>query len=79
MQFFPMTDFQVPTPKELGYYFPAEWAEHRATWLSYRMTVLTPGREPCRGFFRFTTGLSWSCRNAKMFASMSAMKSYGKR
>lgn len=24
-----------PTPKELGYSFPAEWAKHRATWLSY--------------------------------------------
>ncbi len=23
------------TPKELGYRFPAEWAEHAATWLSY--------------------------------------------
>ena len=23
------------TPKELGYYMPAEWAKHRATWLSY--------------------------------------------
>ncbi|MCQ2273478.1 MAG: agmatine deiminase family protein [Bacteroidales bacterium] len=23
------------TPKELGYYMPAEWAEHKATWLSY--------------------------------------------
>ena len=25
----------LPTPKELGYSFPAEWAGHRATWLSY--------------------------------------------
>ncbi len=25
----------IPTPKALGYQFPAEWAEHRATWLSY--------------------------------------------
>ncbi len=24
-----------PNPRELGYHFPAEWAEHRATWLSY--------------------------------------------
>lgn len=24
-----------PTPKELGYYFPAEWAKHEATWLSW--------------------------------------------
>ena len=24
-----------PTPKELGYHFPAEWSAHRATWLSY--------------------------------------------
>lgn len=23
------------TPKELGYYMPAEWAKHEATWLSY--------------------------------------------
>ncbi len=24
-----------PTPKDLGYSFPAEWHSHRATWLSY--------------------------------------------
>jgi agmatine deiminase len=24
-----------PTPKELGYYFPAEFAKHEATWLSW--------------------------------------------
>ena len=30
-----MADFQNPTPKESGYTFPAEWTEHRATWLSY--------------------------------------------
>lgn len=23
------------TPKELGYYFPAEWVKHEATWLNY--------------------------------------------
>ncbi|MBP1630115.1 MAG: agmatine deiminase [Bacteroidetes bacterium] len=23
------------TPKELGYYFPAEWVKHASTWLSY--------------------------------------------
>lgn len=23
------------TPKELGYYFPAEWTKHTSTWLSY--------------------------------------------
>jgi agmatine deiminase len=25
----------TPTPKELGYYFPAEFAPHKATWLSW--------------------------------------------
>jgi len=30
-----MIDEPIPTPRELGYRFPAEWAEHRATWLSY--------------------------------------------
>ncbi len=25
----------LPTPHELGYYFPAEWEKHAATWLSY--------------------------------------------
>jgi agmatine deiminase len=25
----------MPTPKELGYYFPAEWHPHEATWLSW--------------------------------------------
>ncbi|WP_026998441.1 agmatine deiminase family protein [Eisenibacter elegans] len=27
--------FSTPTPKALGYTFPAEWAPHEATWLSY--------------------------------------------
>lgn len=27
--------FNEPTPKELGYFFPAEWAKHTATWLSF--------------------------------------------
>jgi len=27
--------FQSKTPKELGYYFPAEFAKHTATWLSW--------------------------------------------
>ncbi len=34
----PMTKYNStpqPTPRELGYHFPAEWTEHRATWLSY--------------------------------------------
>lgn len=26
---------QEQTPRELGYFFPAEWTKHRATWLSY--------------------------------------------
>ncbi len=30
-----MIEFPGPTPKELGYSFPAEWKKHRATWLSY--------------------------------------------
>ncbi|MFN9111921.1 MAG: agmatine/peptidylarginine deiminase, partial [Bacteroidota bacterium] len=25
----------TPTPKEIGYYFPAEFAKHEATWLSW--------------------------------------------
>ncbi|MFA6704655.1 MAG: agmatine deiminase family protein [Bacteroidales bacterium] len=25
----------MQTPKELGYYFPAEWHKHESTWLSY--------------------------------------------
>ncbi|HVT86681.1 MAG TPA: agmatine deiminase family protein, partial [Chitinophagaceae bacterium] len=25
----------IPTPKQLGYYFPAEFAPHAATWLSW--------------------------------------------
>jgi agmatine deiminase len=27
--------FNERTPKELGYFFPAEWAKHSATWLSF--------------------------------------------
>ena len=30
-----MIHFPQPTPKAEGYSFPAEWSEHRATWLSY--------------------------------------------
>ncbi len=34
-----LSDFQTytdfPTPKKLGYYFPAEFAQHTATWLSW--------------------------------------------
>ncbi|MCG3164739.1 MAG: putative agmatine deiminase [Bacteroidia bacterium] len=30
-----MSRMQNKTPKELGYYFPAEFAEHEATWLSF--------------------------------------------
>ena len=25
----------MKTPKELGFYFPAEWVKHASTWLSY--------------------------------------------
>jgi len=28
-------NFEHPTPKELGYKFPAEFALHSATWLSW--------------------------------------------
>jgi agmatine/peptidylarginine deiminase len=28
-------DIQNKTPRELGYYFPAEFAPHLATWLSW--------------------------------------------
>jgi agmatine deiminase len=30
-----MTQFTPNTPAALGYYFPAEWEKHRATWLSW--------------------------------------------
>ncbi len=30
-----MKNTSKPVPKELGYHFPAEWSQHRATWLSY--------------------------------------------
>ena len=30
-----MSTFNTATPRELGYYFPAEWVKHTATWLSY--------------------------------------------
>ena len=25
----------MKTPKDLGFRFPAEWAKHESTWLSY--------------------------------------------
>ncbi|HEX2395337.1 MAG TPA: agmatine deiminase family protein [Bacteroidales bacterium] len=30
-----MPEFTEPTPRKSGYRFPAEWAKHTATWLSY--------------------------------------------
>jgi agmatine deiminase len=30
-----MPGFTLPTPRDLGYRFPAEWRRHAATWLSY--------------------------------------------
>jgi agmatine deiminase len=30
-----MEFLEKPTPREQGYYFPAEWYPHRATWLSW--------------------------------------------
>ncbi len=30
-----MKEMSTPTPKDLGYYFPAEFDRHRATWLSW--------------------------------------------
>jgi agmatine deiminase len=30
-----MAIYNTVTPRELGYYFPAEWEKHAATWLSY--------------------------------------------
>lgn len=34
-----------PTPRELGYRFPAEWKKHRATWLSYPHNEMSwPGK-----------------------------------
>ena len=36
VQTFGLTNFQTSlTPKQLGYYFPAEFAKHEATWLSW--------------------------------------------
>lgn len=29
------------TPKELGFYFPAEWYNHRATWLTFPRNIAT--------------------------------------
>jgi agmatine deiminase len=30
-----MSAIHNPTPRELGYHFPAEWEKHTATWLNY--------------------------------------------
>src|SRR5436190_20549020 len=36
VQTFGLTNFQTSlTPKQLGYYFPAEFAKHESTWLSW--------------------------------------------
>ena len=35
----------LPTPKQRGYYFPAEWHRHESTWLSYPHNELSwPGK-----------------------------------
>jgi len=37
----------TPSPAELGYYMPAEWQRHTATWLSWPKDPETwPGRVP---------------------------------
>ncbi|MBR5029305.1 MAG: agmatine deiminase family protein, partial [Bacteroidales bacterium] len=30
-----MNNSEIRNPKSLGFFFPAEWAKHEATWLSY--------------------------------------------
>ena len=43
-----MDNIQQKTPKELGYFFPAEWSRHRATWFSYPHddSYSWPGTQP---------------------------------
>ena len=38
--------FNLPTPRQSGYHFPAEWEKHESTWLSYphNEEVSWPGR-----------------------------------
>ena len=55
----PTPDFRLPTsdsrlsdfPKNLGYYFPAEFAPHTATWLVGRIKMIH-GREKFIPSFR---------------------------
>ena len=44
------------TPKQLGYYFPAEFAPHEATWLSWPHKEAT-GREKFIRFIHTTANL----------------------
>lgn len=51
------------TPKDLGYYFPAEWERHEATWLTFPHNEDSfPGKmsEATNSFIKFTEALSKS-------------------
>ncbi len=51
------------TPKELGFYFPAEWHTHRATWLTFPRNVSTWENRFSRiypSYFAFIKALSQS-------------------
>jgi agmatine deiminase len=58
-----------PTPSELGYYFPAEFAPHRATWLSWpHKEASWPGKiatiyEPYVRFIKLLTRSELVCIN----------------
>jgi agmatine deiminase len=57
------------TPKELGYYFPAEWEKHTATWLSFpHKEASWPGKieaiyQPYIEFIRVLTAGEMVCIN----------------
>ena len=62
---------QLKTPKELGYYFPAEFAPHDATWLSWpHKEASWPGKidtiyAPYASFIKELTAAEKVCINVK--------------
>ncbi|NJO03263.1 MAG: agmatine deiminase family protein [Bacteroidia bacterium] len=55
------------TPGELGYYLPAEWSQHEATWLSFPHNLLTwPSERMARIHQTFFAWIRWLSRGEEV-------------
>jgi agmatine deiminase len=73
--------FMPPTPKSLGYYFPAEFAFHEATWLSWpHKEASWPGKIQAI-FPYYSQFLKWLAQSEKVRINVAdeAMKTFATR